>query len=67
VTHSKEKLLHTPGPWHVGAEIGYSFAYFTWMRFARPDSYRAKYAARGMTFFLTFEAIQNGAFGNGEH
>ena len=44
---------------------GYGFAYFAWMRLAPFSSYRAEAAERGLTFFLTFEAIQNGAFRSG--
>ena len=41
---------------------GYGFAYFAWMRLAPFSSYRAQAAERGLTFFLTFESIQMGAF-----
>jgi uncharacterized membrane protein YdjX (TVP38/TMEM64 family) len=46
---------------------GYGFAYFAWMRLAPFSSYRAQSAEKGLTFFLMFEAIQNGAFRSGEH
>lgn len=41
---------------------GYGFAYFTWMRFAPFSSYRAQAGERGLTFFLTFDSMQVGAF-----